>query len=148
MKANNPIAIPRLVDSKQVFKRKNLEDFPDHVENSQKILRLNEMYNNTATDRNASFDSQSMRSTRHSIKDKLLNHLEKRKISMVKPLAKIEKGPKLEVLKTIQYYMESLEQLGKLEIDPKILNLFRITLMKEFEGFAIVSDTEFHKAFY
>jgi hypothetical protein len=149
MKAFNPIATPRLVDSKQIFKRKNLEDFPDHQENSQKILRLNQTYNNTATDRNLSSDAMSQRSKpRHSIKDNLMNHLEKRKISMNKPLAKIEKAPNVDAIKTIQYYMESLDQMAKLEIDPKVLQLFKITLSKEFEAFTIINDTEFHKQFY
>jgi hypothetical protein len=48
---SNPIASPRLIDSKQIYTRKCVEDYPDHKKNSENIIRLQNKYNKTARDR-------------------------------------------------------------------------------------------------
>jgi hypothetical protein len=44
--------------------------------------------------------------------------------------------------------MKSLDELGDLDVDHRVLNLIRITLNKEFLSFQTISDVEFHKFFY
>ena len=78
MKAFNPIATPRLVDSKQVYKRKNLDDFPNHLETSENILKLTKEYNKTASNKYFDLDRQSQKSMKSQIQVNLNNHLEKR----------------------------------------------------------------------
>ena len=44
--------------------------------------------------------------------------------------------------------MEALDKVGELDIDARVLSLFRVTIDKEFEGFSVITDAEFHKFFY
>ena len=41
--------------------------------------------------------------------------------------------------------MNSLDELTDLDIDHRVLNLFRVTINKEYQSFQNISEMEFHK---
>jgi ureidoglycolate hydrolase len=50
-----------------------------------------------------------------------------------------------ETYKTLKYFMTSLDELTDLDIDHRVLNLFRVTINKEYQSFQNISEMEFHK---
>ena len=41
--------------------------------------------------------------------------------------------------------MNSLDELTDLDIDHRVLNLFRVTINKEYQSFQNINEIEFHK---
>jgi hypothetical protein len=107
------------------------------------------------TVRDEYFDLESKKSTQMArIQENLINHLEKRQKSMGRPrVEKVERSiqntPLLhETFKNMKYYMQALDELGELDVDNRVLNLFRITVNREYKSFQTISEVEFHKFFY
>lgn len=121
--------------------------------NSENMLRMQNQFNKTVRDEY--FDLESKKSTQMArIQENLINHLEKRQKSMGRPrVEKVERSiqntPLLhETFKNMKYYMQALDELGELDVDNRVLNLFRITVNREYKSFQTISEVEFHKFFY
>lgn len=53
-----------------------------------------------------------------------------------------------ETYKTLKYFMSSLDELTDLDVDHRVLNLFRVTINKEYQSFQNISELEFHKFYF